>query len=99
MAHKLDRSRPYGMTMGPDYQFYDQDGRQFTMSGELVGEAGEEPAPPPIVRPRGRPPKVSVQPKDHGLLDLANAELKVLVEVNGGSWSDRQAAIRFLSGT
>lgn len=103
----LDRTRPYGHTVGPDYQYLVQDGRQFTMAGlPMDGDLGAEPAAVStqnaaavVARVQSKSGKAdTLKPDEHELADLSNDELKVLVDVNGGKWSGRDAAIKFLNG-
>lgn len=97
---RLDRTRPYGHTVGPDYQYLEQDGRQFTMAGLPMDGSDAEPEPSPIApikaATQAATPKVA-DSADNELSDLSNDELKTLVTINGGKWSGRDAAIKFLS--
>lgn len=57
---KLDRSRPYGETIGPSVARYHQDGRDFDSDGNELGQPDEpQPDAEPVKRKPGRPPKVA----------------------------------------
>ena len=56
---KLDRSRPYGETIGPSVARYHQDGRDFDSDGNEIGQPASQPEPDTQEpKRRGRPPKV-----------------------------------------
>ena len=53
---KLDRSRPYGETIGPSVARYHQDGRDFDSRGNEIWQSQDNAEP--AKRKPGRPPKV-----------------------------------------
>lgn len=57
---KLDRSRDFAETIGGGEARYHQDGRDFDIDGNLIGEVPKESTQQAPKR-RGRPPKESAE--------------------------------------
>lgn len=108
-AHKLDRTRPFGQVFGQPGVMYEQDSILYKSNGEPVNPAtlvpvNDEPTPP---SPRDdtpiKPALVVETPPESDkaktpLEDMHWTQLKTLVEVNGGTWTNKSDAIAYLKG-
>ncbi len=83
---------------------YTQDHRQFGLDGKLIGEAaGDLPKstakasrgkPAPAPKPTHAPAAIADKPS---LAALPDNELRTMVEIAGGTWTSRAAALAFLA--
>ena len=84
---KLNKDLPYGLVSGLADHRYVQDGCKFNVQGEEVGAPQETVASPtPVV----------VKKTNYQL--MKNDTLKELIIDNGGVWTNRKDAIKFLKG-
>lgn len=92
----LDRSRPYGEHWGSvGLSGYTQDNREFGLDGKPIEPPPKLPARPAKAGATPAPkatPKAAPSPDG----DLSDDELRTKVEIAGGVWSDRAAALAFL---
>lgn len=105
----LDRRRDYAEVWGAGGEFhYEQDGRQFRLDGQ-PREQAEPPvrvatkapaAPKGKTAPKSAPKAAATAPKAEpspDLVKLPDADLKTMVEIAGGEWTNRSAALAFLA--
>lgn len=102
----LDRSHPYGEVWGAGLQGYEQDGRMYRLDGEPFEP---EPAKPKAGKPgkiaaaaeqppaSGTPPEPALPSAPPDFAEKSDEELRALVDIAGGEWTDRAAAIAFLT--
>ncbi len=104
----LDRSRPFGEVYGQPGVKYEQDGILYRENGQPVDATtlvpvNDEPTPP---SPRDdtpiTPAIVQGSPKEpeksKAIDDMHWTQLRVLVEANGGTWTNRADALEYLRG-
>lgn len=100
----FDPSKPFGEIWGAGLQGYEQDGIRYNVDGtpyeeevladdEHQEDEHEEHQP----RPRGRPPLTDRQRSFRNeMSDKTDTELRTLVEIAGGHFTTRAAAISYL---
>lgn len=109
-SHKLDRARPIGEVVGQPGVKWEQDGHLYKSNGDPVNAAklipvNDEPTPPSPRDDTPIKPAVVIEAppgaedaKPQSIEEMHWTKLKVLVEANGGVWSNRADAVEFLKG-
>lgn len=94
----LDRSRDYAEVWSAGGQFsYEQDGRLFGADGRERDVAAENPPLGAGASPASESAPAAADVEAPTPLDrLSIADLKTMVEIAGGEWKGRAAAIAFL---
>lgn len=99
---KFDRSRPYGEVWGSvGLASYEQDGRQYRIDGQPIEPEPEAaPATPAAEHAashkHGHKHSRKPGPTETPPAEPPDDELKTMVEIAGGVWTDRAAALAFL---
>ena len=86
---RLDESQPYAEIHGGGVVRYEQNGRMFLPNGREVGAPDDGLDDVPAEAPAGASSYQSMHWKT----------LKAIVESYGGTWTNKEAAIRFLEGS
>lgn len=105
MPLKLDKTKPYAEVCGLPGAVFEQNGVMFKTDGSVANDTAPIIEEIYVSEPELNPPSVSCieqqsNPVDHyngqALEDLHWRKLKAIVEVYGGTWTNRADAIVFI---